>query len=99
MGGVYYLHRSTETPAELTRSGGQRSGTPSSNRGANGVRSGSGTPPIKLAVGSSLKKRNSAPGPSGRLAKILGDLYLISGKLSDANFWCVNFKSPCPDLL
>ncbi len=89
IGGVYYLYKSSENPAELTRSGGQRSSTPSSNRVANGAVPGSGIPPTKLAVGSSLKKRNSAPGQGGRLAKIIGDLYLISGKLSEANYWCV----------
>ncbi|KAF8334324.1 TRAPP II complex [Cantharellus anzutake] len=88
IGGVYYLHRSAENPVEPVRNGGQRSGTPSSNPAADRVTSGMASSPTKLSVPPAAKKRNSAGGyNSGRLAKTLGDLYLLSGKLSDASYW------------
>ncbi|KAF8312015.1 hypothetical protein DL93DRAFT_2115414, partial [Clavulina sp. PMI_390] len=41
-----------------------------------------------LNISTSSKKRASTMGPqNGRLAKIVGDLYLLAGKLSDASYW------------
>lgn len=64
-----------------------RSSTPTPSPGTNGHLASS-TSSSLLSISASSKKRVSTLGPSsGRLAKLVGDLYLLSGKLSDASYW------------
>lgn len=70
-----------------------RSSTPVPSRSTNGMNGlGAGDMNVNrkstLGVPATNKKRTSMQGPSsGRLAKVIGDLYLLAGKLSDASYW------------
>lgn len=68
-----------------------RSSTP--GPGTNGMAaSGAGSGSLLNISASSKKRASTTGGPhSGRLAKIVGDLYLLAGKLSDATYWYVVF--------